>query len=306
MSVVVFAAPPYVPPPPPSPWVGHDMVWHGVNGTTWSLSDPRSGIVMLRDGVVGLHLPAWDRWTSDSPAVAGQRFRGTRVTAREVTFGVHVWSDVDSQAWLERDRAFWRSFSPDAAGTWEVVAPDGQQRFLDCRLMSDGGYEYGHSPARHGWATYPINLVADSPFWYSEPVTRSWGEGDPVEFFDEGGSPPVHISASSTLADAEMPNPGDVNAWPKWTVTGPCTGATVTVDGGTISIPELVAGDTLVIDTDPTRTSAVKNGSQNVANQLTEWDPRPIRPGAAAQITVVKTQMAELECEITPRYYRAI
>lgn len=307
MSVVVFGAPPYVPPAPALRWVSHSMVWKGADGSEWGLSDPSSGIVMLRDGVTGLHLPAWDRWTSESPATAGSRFRGTRVTAREITWAVHVWSDVDSADWLARDRAFWKSFSPDTAGTWEVTAPDGQVRSIDCRLTSDGGYEYGHLPTANGWATYPVNLVADSPFWRGETVSRSWLQGDPVEFFDAEGSPAFHISATQTIDDAEITNPGDVSAWPVWTIEGPVEGApvTVTVGGGTISIPDMSAGETLVIDTDPTSASAKLDGVE-VGHLIEQWNPRPIPAGGASAITVVKTQMASLRCEITPRYYRGI
>ena len=306
MSVVVFAAPSVAPPPKVSRWMPYVMSWEGSDGSVWDLSDPRSGIVMLRDGVTGMHFPGWDRYTSDSPALPGSRFRGTRVLPRDVTWAIHLYSDESSVDWVERDRAFWRSFDPNVPGTWSVTSPDGQTRRLPCRLISAGDYEYGHSGSFKGWATYPVNLVADDPFWLGSDVSRSWSAGELVEFFDPDDSPPFHISQKSSYDDAVMTNPGDVAAWPVWTVVGPSVDAVVTVDGGQLGLPDLSEGQTLVIDTDPARGTAVLDGVEDVSGLVLPWDPRPVPAGGEVPVSVEMSQLAELHCRVTPKFYRAI
>lgn len=309
MSSVVFAVP-YTPPPPKvRPFNSYRHTWTGPDGSVWGLSDPSTGVFLVRDGIVGLHLPPVERHVSESPGSYGSRFRGSRVQARPIEWLVHVYSDTDSVEWMERDRAFWGSFSFNEPGTWEVQAPNGKARRIRCRLDSDGGYSFGHDPAGKGWATYPVNLIADEPFWRGDPVSREWpGNPDEGLLFNEldGGAPPFFISNSTSAGGAVMMNPGDVEAWPVWTVTGPAAGVTVTVDGGTVGLPDLSAGQTLVVNTDPRVATAIVNGTTDKSAQATPWDPRPIPPGESVPVTIEADELNLIRCDITPLFYRGL
>lgn len=59
-------------------------------------------------------------------------------------------------------------------------------------------------------------------------------------------------------ANAKINNPGDVDAWPTWTIIGDSTAAAVGVGTSVVEVPFVVpAGKALVVNTDPTVQTAV-------------------------------------------------
>lgn len=250
-------------------------------------------------------MPPAQRFTSESPAVPGARFRGARVLAREVFWPLSVLQD-GPQGWVDLDAAFWATMRPDLAGSWAVTAPDGLTRTLTCRWLStDDGFPL--DPASAGWASYGVYLVAeDDPFWSGAPVVRSFSSGAPVDFFDPGGSPPFHISAGNLLAAATVDNPGDVEAHPIWRIDGPVTDVTLGVDGRTIEVPITVAdGDHLVVDSRPAHQTAVRDDGTDVTSELGAVDFAPVPPGAVVPLTLSMVGTGTVTATLTPRWYRA-
>lgn len=309
MSAVIFAAP-YVPPKPPvkvSPWSRFSLIWHGVDGSVWPLNDRTNGVQLVDGGVTGLHFPDVEAQTSEYAGMDGQRLRGVRVLARTIDLPIFLWSDVSAVEWLERDRAFWRSFSPVVSGTLEVKDPAGVSRFISCRMSSDGGQAFETDPLQHGWMLYQLELIADAPYWAGAALSRAWEKTDSLPFFGEDNDwPPLHISNANQLSSATMSNPGDVAVWPIWTVTAGATDATVDlgVDGGHVVPPTVPAGQTLVIDTDPAVATAFRNGV-DVQGAVDPWDPRPIPPGGSVPLSLSMTGTGTVSVSITPHYYRA-
>lgn len=318
MSVVVFAAP-YVPPlPPVNPFPGMSMLWTGSSGDAWDLNDPGSGVMLVGDSVEGMHLPEFADYVQEFAGLDGQDYDGGVAKARNVEWTVFVWSDNDSVEWVERERAWWSSFKPRGSrGTWSVALPTGERRTLRCRLTSDGGYAHINDPSRFGWAAYPITLIADDPWWYGEPITDSWGAPDTRLFFGGGDpdtdtgtpaevGPPFFVSTSASFEEATATNVGDEPTWPKWTIKGPVTAATITVDGGSIGVPAVAAGHTLVINTDPADPTAF-DGSTDKSGLIDPWDPRPIPPGETVPITIgiEYTAGASVSLFAPTRYWRA-
>lgn len=259
MSARIFLAGPAPAPPssvPVADFPGLEGIrWEAWDGSTWDLLTPSSGAFLV-PGVRGLTTPPATRHTSESPAVAGTRDLGDHVGEREVFWPVYLYSDEGSQAWIERDRAFWRGLRRGRFGWWVVTHPDGTERRLRCRFLNDGGHTYAVDPTRRGWALYGITLVAPQPYWEGAPIVRSWDNGDPVEFFQEDG---LHIAPGSRMGNARIPNPGDVEAWLRYTVHGPSTSASVGVDGDLVEVPFVVdASKWVVIDTHPTRQTAIE------------------------------------------------
>lgn len=302
MSALVYAAaPPQPPPPPVSPWVGYVMTWTGADGSVWAL-DGSQGVLLLQDGLVGLHTPQTDRYTSTAPSTAGSRHRGSRAQERIVEWSVLVYSDDSSKEWLAVDRAWWGSFDEDQPGTWTVTDPAGRSLSLDCRLTPQND-PYGQDPALLGWALYHVQMIANQPYWRGDPVTQSWQQATPDPLF--GGDGQLHVSSAASFASATMSNPGDVDAWLVWTVTGPMTSLSITVDGGTIATPSLIAGDTLVIDTDPAVATGLKNGV-DVSGLVDPWDPRPVPKGNNVPVTFTATGTGQVSASLIPRYRRGI
>jgi hypothetical protein len=304
MTALVFAAP-YVPPLPPEPlFQGYRMIWRGADGSQWNLTDPDGGVVMLAD-VVGLHLPGYDRLTSTSPARAGSRHRGSRAQERRIEWPLLVWSDDDSAAWRERDRAFWSSLDVDRPGTWVVQAPKGGQTFeIECRLVSDGGFAFSQDPSKAGWALYQVELVANDPYWLGAEISSSWANRAADPFFGSDGA--LHIASSATLVDATMSNPGEVSAWVSWTLEGPfTTPVSITVDGGTIKTPTIAAGSVLEINTDPGIATAYLDGV-DVSGLVDPWDPRPLPPGQDVPVAITAEGFGSISARFRPKYRRGV
>lgn len=282
------------------------MEWYGIDGSVWDLNDWRSGIQIIRGAVQGLHFPSAQPQVSAYAGLHGQRRRGVHIDPREISWPLLIWSD-SSAAWLESARKFWDSFGLLEPGRWRVATPDGNARSIACVLNSDGGHTYDLDPVGNGWALYTLALTADNPFWESAPITDSWSNQPPVDFFDPAGSPPFHISPASTLDSATLSNPGDVEAWPTWQISaGPdAVHATITVGGGTLTTPAIPAGRTLAVDTDPFVQSAVLDDGTNVWPAM-GWDPRPIPPGGQVPLELQLDRAGSIACSITPRHYRML
>jgi hypothetical protein len=303
VTAFVFALP-YTPPPPPAPkWDGYKMTWKGADGTVWAL-DGSQGVVLLHDGLVGLHTPGYDRYTSSSAARPGVRHRGSRAKERSVEWNLLVYSDESSAGWREIDRAFWSSFDPDIPGVWTVSDVTGRTLSLECRFVGPDSDPYDTDPSRRGWSIYSVQMVATEPFWTAAPVEASWQNEPPEPFFGTDGQ--LHIVNGSSTTDAVMTNPGDEPAWLQWEIEGPMFAFAATVDGGQIQIPALDTGDRLVIDTDPSEATAILNDIEDVSGAVDPWDPRPVPPGRDVPLHIVATGFGKVTARLTPKYRRGV
>ena len=278
------------------------VAWQGWDGSTWDLTE-QSGVV-LGSGARGFGLPEVDLYESVAAGVDGSRHRGHRVVEREVFLPLWVFSEA-GQAWFDLDRSFAATLRPDAPGLLTVVQPSGEARTLTCRLLSGGDEALDLDPGLLGWAATSVVLRSNDPYWSGAPVSRSWGATAPVDFI-QTSAPPFHISPSNTLASASVTNPGDVDAWPVWTITGPVTSVDLGVGSRLVEVPAGVAdGDVLTIDTRPTaQTATLQDGTNEVPN-LGAWDPAPIPPGESVSLSIDMVGAGSVAVAFTPRYYRA-
>jgi hypothetical protein len=315
MSLLVFASP-YTPPPPPvSPVAGLAMTWTGADGRAWNLNDPDGGVCLLLEAVEGMHLPEFADYVQEFDGIDGQEYSGGVARARQVEWPIFVFSDASSAEWLAIEQAWWGSFKPrGSVGVWTVTGPSGESRHLNCRLTSDGGYAHSMDPSAVGWAQYPVTLVADDPWWHGGPIQGGpWTPAAPVLFFGGGDpatgvqlAPPFGITPSNTFANATMFNPGDEPTYLEWTLNGPITAATITVDGGSIGIPAITAGQTLVVNTSPDNPTAFLNGTE-VSGLINPWDPRPLPPqtDVAVDLAVTFGTGASITATAPTNYWRA-
>jgi hypothetical protein len=246
------------------------------------------------------------QWRSQSPAVAGARWRGAVADSREVFWPLKVWHDAGAAEWVDLDRAFWRTLDPQQTGVWAVTLPDGSRRSLTLRLKDDGDTVWNLMPTLYGWAHYGVTLTADDPFWSGDEIRRSWAAGSSSDFFNgPSKAPSFNISSANALESATLSNPGDVDAYLTWTVHGPFTSVTVGVDGSTVVAPITGAlGDTLEINTDPSVQAAFLNGA-DVTAQLTSSEFVPLPPGENVSLSLALAGTGYVEAAFTPRYYRA-
>ena len=287
--------------------IGHEWA---ARGQIWDIGTPGvGGVSLYRAAVRGLGMPDSDDWVTAAPMLHGQRFRGFRIKPREIFWPILVYGARD-QEWIDRDGAFWQTMRPDVTGVWTVTAPDASRRSITCRFsgVTDG---YDRDPSAAGVVAYGVTLVADDPFWRGPTVSAGpWSAPNAQPFFGGavGGSGPLlYVSARSGSGGATVNNPGDVEAWPVWTITGPATSATVAVGGAPVGMPfALAAGEVLTIDTDPTvlaATSSLSGDKTRALSAATVFAPIPA--GANRGLSAAISGTGSVRVSFTPRYYRA-
>lgn len=326
----IYLAPPSTPSTPPDGVVersGLEHVWTGWDDTEWRLSDEASGVRLLR-GYRGLTMPPITHLSRTSPALAGSRHRGVRISDRPVFWPLYVFRGGDSQAWLEYDRAWWRTMRPTHPGEWTVVHPDGTRRSLRCRFVDDGQKAFELDPVRAGWAKYAITMTAEEPFWRGTPITRSWRGSTSQPFFGTAGGPPFHISSSHTLASASIENPGDEDAWLDYTIIGPSSDVSVGIPGRAVQVGwNVPAGRLVRISTDPSAQTAfeidtppagltghdredwiaaeIAAAGVEKTNQLVTVRFAPVPALEVAPLDLHLTGTGSVEVSLTPLYHRA-
>lgn len=318
---IAYAVPAPALPVPAPPWVKTQVTWTGWDGSYWDLTDPDGGVVLLQAGVEGLHLPKFREWTRQSPAVPGQTFTGAIAEARPVVLPLAVYEDTTSEAWVQRDRAFWRSLHPRRQGTLTVSAGGtGNARSLQLRLVPED-HTYTMDPALARWSDYTVVLVADQPFWTGATVRGAWGAEIPQEFYEDEGPHLINLMTGHTTADAAIRNDGDEDAWPVWTLIGPASEAHVGVGTQIVDIPFTVPeGKALVLDTDPRVRTAMQYDYLPKDGTFPESFTNPVDrtreltgavnfarvpAGGIVPVSVEIAGTGTLRLDVTPLYWRA-
>lgn len=302
----VFASPPAPPPAPFMPWSRAKLEWIGWDGSVWDLTDWRSGVFVTKDGVEGLSRPTHTDWIAPmSPAMHGQQFNGFVVDPRKIFLPLYLYSDLGSEAFQQLDTAFWNTLKPNKYGTLRYTSTAGV-RTIQARFKDDGGQAYERDPHYFGWTRYGIELVADDPFWAGDPRSNAWAQAEGRDFFGGPAKAPMfYIGSGSQLSTATMTNPGDVDAWPIWTVRGPANDTRLGVGGRFVSAPfPILEGQTLMINSDPTEQTAWLDGV-DVTDRLGEYSFASIPPGEDRALGLSLTGSGSVHVMITPRFDRA-
>lgn len=219
------------------------------------------GIVMM-PGATGLDAPPYELHSDDSPNLDGGIFRDARAVAREIMIPIYL-HGIDRRTVKQIQRRLVSSLNPKKGFcVLKFVEGNSEPRYLKCYYK--GGMEGSETQDQAGftWKKYGIQLTAYDPFFYSDNVqVAKWafGEGQPFLSTTEGFFP-LRISAGIISgSQVQISNPGDVEAWPQWELTGPIKGFTFASPSGEsfgVTAPtdgsDVVAGGrTLTIDTRP-------------------------------------------------------
>ena len=214
----------------------------GVNGESAVIAGPRAGDkgVYLAPDLGGLMDPEADV-LSEAPAnFPGGRYVSHRIQVRRVTFAVDVVNDgPGSASWRYRDSEWRKMWAFDQPTKILVTTQDGT-RTLEAYLEHIE-VDMTIDPNIQEVNRVIMTVVAYDPFWYADD--------DVYEV--EVGSSPVTI----TVREA---NPTDQPVWPIWVVEAP--GAVTLPDysfkadalaSRTVALPNLVAGEHTVVNTNP-------------------------------------------------------
>lgn len=272
---IITSAAPVTPPPIQLPEVGFASVTYvDPTGVRWPMTDLAADWYTLADGVSGLGAAPY-ALTSDANPRGGARLRHVQPQPRTIVWPLLVkGSDhmVFTRHWRDLARAFTRTLR-EGPGTLEVRRPDGSGRSIAVYYQS--GWE-GRGQAATGitWDSAVVTLWCEDPYWVDlQPVSVHRETGTAVDYL----VPFPSVSSSQVLGATTVTNPGDVDVWPTWTITGPADAITFTRedtgDSFTLTMADtvhgaLLAGETVTVSTDPPR---VRSGTgENLIDGL-DW-----------------------------------
>lgn len=249
-------------PPPPQLPVPIDTAdglphatWYAPDGAVWPLTDPRRP-VLTPNAVAGLGAAPIQIATDPSPR-GGVTVRHIHPQARYITWPLLVTGRTHAD-FVTRWRSLVTAFTQTrrlGPGRLRITRPDGTAREIDAYYQA--GLDV---PAGHGWhhATAALTLLCPDPYWrdITVHVEKRVHTGDGGDFYD----PFFTLSPGRVLGETTITNPGDVEAWPTWKITGPAelvtatnhtTGEQFVVDPTWDGDPPLGNGETVTITTDP-------------------------------------------------------
>jgi hypothetical protein len=200
--------------------------WTDPFGVEWPLTDdsPDGVGFFTTTGPAGWHATTYEIVTDPVPR-GGESVRFIRAQPCRIVWPLYVGGDTHLQ-WLQRHRqirkAFLSTLHRGIPGTLKISRPDDTAREIDC--FYESGFE-GQAGEGRLFSKDAITLYAPDGYWRDLNVisiSRSYVPG--VNFL----SPFPQVSDSLTLGETTLNNPGDVDAWPFWTITGPMTALTAT------------------------------------------------------------------------------
>lgn len=199
--------------------------WTDPTGEVWNLSDlsPDLGWFTTQGpggwGAVPIEI------VTDPIARGGESVRYIRVQPRTITWPLHIWGETHEQ-FTDRYRAIMRAFTSTthkgAPGILTIARPGGTRRQIYAYYKE--GFE-GETGENWLSANPVLSLWCPDGYWTdTEDTTISRSQPIASNFF----SPFITVGSSRVLGDTQIINPGEVEAWPRWVITGPMTKLTAT------------------------------------------------------------------------------
>lgn len=286
MPLAVGSLLPPIPPAPPEPVEVRDAAtarWIDPVGTEWPLSVPELGWFTL-DAVTGLGATPIAVSTDPAPR-GGTSVRHIQPQARTVIWPLHVYGATTTE-FLDRYRQLARAFTRTrrgGAGTLVISRADGSEREI-AAYYQDG---FGDNPGAYLADDVALSLYCPDGFWRArDPLTQ-------LRAYATTGThlnPYPTISSGDVLGATVLSNPGDAEAYPEWTITGPASLITVSnVDTGEgwtlnpnatgIAHGNLLAGETVTVTTEP---PAIRGPAGAVWTAALNWPGAvlwPLEPG---------------------------
>lgn len=199
--------------------------WTDPTGTVWQLSDTSDDVGWFTtSGPAGWDATTYEIVTDPLPR-GGESVRFIRSKPARIVWPLHVFGETHLQ-YVQRRRQIKRAFTMTAhrrtTGVLRVARPDGTAREIDAYyesgLEGDGGQGWL-------WSTDAVTLFCPDGYWRDiDPVSTVHSYIPGSDFFN----PYPLISDSLALGETVLNNPGDVDAWPEWTITGPLSAVTAT------------------------------------------------------------------------------
>lgn len=193
-------------------------------GVEWPLSDitDERGF-FTTDQVAGWGAGTFEFSTDPFPR-GGESVRHIRTMPARITWPLYVWGET-YEDFTDRYRAIRRAFIStnhrNSPGILRIARPDATSREID--VFYEAGFE-GQSGENWLYAKPVLTLFAPDGLWRdTTPTTITRVHSTSSQSFLD---PFLTLSSGQVLGDTTVNNPGDTDAWPEWTITGPMVSLT--------------------------------------------------------------------------------
>lgn len=182
---------------------------------------PSGGVLNRESGTVGRFMPPVQ--FIEREVAIGSRLKKVKMGPKEISipFNLHSPNAVTGAAAVRnwaRDLA--KHFNPlrgTGIGKLRYYSPSGDVRIINCSYA--GGMDSIADTGDGMIMRMVVIFRAHDPIWYPEtPTVVTFTGGTAQPFFPIF---PVLLSQSQIYSDITINNPGDVDAWPIWKITGP-------------------------------------------------------------------------------------
>ena len=190
------------------------------DGSVRVLNDRTEGRRVLK-GIYGLNMPPFVLHTSDMPGVDGEGLEDVYAPPRPIHLPMLLTGRTEDE-FRERARDLCDIFDPrHGEASLEIAYEDGMRRSVT--VIKEMGLEGSEKVEEAGvrWWKFNLDLLAHDPWWNGSPLTQTWEHSPPVPALP---ITPRRVSSSTTFEMATLHNPGEVETYPVWTITGPNTG----------------------------------------------------------------------------------
>lgn len=161
------------------------------------------------------------------PGQPGERLRAVRHGVHEFTMPFWLTDSSEESLRTQLRSTIYKMDPTRGPGRLRVVAPGGDQREIFCRVAAGLGISevLGQDSGFYAQRITPLFRAFD-PYWYSVGDTAIvyTGEAEVKTFFPFF---PMWLSAGDVFVSDQIGNPGDFEAWPVWTFSGPGTNIVV-------------------------------------------------------------------------------
>lgn len=252
------------PPPPPAPPVirpqgtrdAAQARWIAPDGSVWPLTQPDLGWFTL-DAVTGLGAAPINVSTDAAPR-GGTTVRHVQPQARLITWAMHVGGETTTE-FLDRYRRLARAFTMTrrrGPGRLIIRRSTGEER--EILAWYQEGFD-GQPGAGHLWDDFVLTLYCPDPYFRAvEPLVEAREQGTTATHL----SPYPYVSSGQVLGQTTLYNPGDVEAWPSWSIRGPATLITVAnnttgesfvvnPNAAALAHGNLLTGEVVTVETEP-------------------------------------------------------
>jgi hypothetical protein len=275
----------------------------GANGDSIALGTDYQTDYMLGTNVSGLGLTTANVDIAEGAGDGGV-WRRTRRNPRVIDLPILVFGDnrTDIQAKLRR----LAKILSDRLGPTRIKVEFQDETatvYTYGHLIDGGDVTYG-SDANQQFCRWVVSLRCPDPYWTSEDVVSFKVQQNA----DTDGLLPylgeLRLTDGQSLGSTTVSNPGEVEAWPVWQITGPCDAFTVSLNGTGFTYSAAIASGAVVIVNTKDGTVESSAGANLYAN-LAAAPKLFSLPSGTSTVTVTATNPTSatlIQCYFNPRH----